>query len=68
MNAIAAEDNFVFVGIADAVLRFARNAWMKICGACLAMPLHGNVRIAGDKTGLEINKIQDILPLNKKPS
>jgi hypothetical protein len=58
LNAIAAGDNFVFVGIADAVLRFARNAWMKICGACLAMLLPGSVRIAAGKTGLEINKIQ----------
>jgi hypothetical protein len=58
LNAIAAEGNFVFVGIADAVLRFARNAWMKICGVCHAMLLHGSARIAADKTVLEINKIQ----------
>jgi hypothetical protein len=58
LHAIAAEGNFAFVGIAGAVLRFARNAWMKICGECLAMPLRGSVRIAGGKTGLEINKIQ----------
>lgn len=60
MNAIAAEDNFVFVGTADVVLRFARSAWMKICGVCHAMLLHGSARIVADKTGLEINKIQNI--------
>jgi hypothetical protein len=58
LNAIAAEGNFVFVGIADAVLQFARNAWLKICGVCPAMLLHGSARTAADKTVLEINKIQ----------
>jgi hypothetical protein len=55
LNAIAVEDNFVSVGIADAVLQFVSNAWMKIYGECLAMLLHGNVLIAAVKTGLEIN-------------
>lgn len=58
MSAIAAEGNFVFVGIADVVLRFARSACMKTCGVCHAMLLHGSARIVADKTVLEINKIQ----------
>jgi len=58
LNAIVVEGNFVFVGTADAVLQFVRNAWMKICGVCLAMLLHGSARTAGNKTVLEINKSQ----------
>jgi hypothetical protein len=55
LNAIAAEDNFGSVGTADAVLQFARNAWMKIYGECLAMLSHGSARIVVIKTVLETN-------------
>jgi hypothetical protein len=55
LNAIAVESNFVSVGIADAVLQFVSNAWMKIYGECLAMLLRGNVLIVAAKTDLEIN-------------
>jgi hypothetical protein len=67
LNAIAAETDSVFAGTADVVLRFARHAWMKICGACLATLLHGSVRTVEDKTVLGTNKIQRyFLSLNKK--
>jgi hypothetical protein len=56
LNAIAAEENFVFVGTADAVLQFVRNAWMRMYGVCPAMLLHGSVRTAVNKMVLEINK------------
>jgi hypothetical protein len=56
LNAIAAEENFVFVGTADAVLQFVSNVWMRMYGECPAMLLRGSVRTAVNKMGLEINK------------
>jgi hypothetical protein len=47
--------NFVSAGAAAAAFTSVRNAWMKIFGVCPAMPLHGNVRIAGIKMGLAIS-------------
>jgi hypothetical protein len=62
LNVIAVENNSVFVGIADVVLQFVRNAWMKIYGGCLAMLLHGSVRIVAAKMVSEINNEQNQNP------
>lgn len=67
-NATAAARNSSFVGNAAVGSPFARNACMKMCGACLAMELPGNARIAVtimdsviSKEGININPLPNTI-------
>ena len=52
IGATAAAKNLDFAGAVDVVSISVRNAWMKIYGACPAMPSPGSARIAETKMDL----------------
>jgi len=58
IGATAAAKNLDFAGAVDVVSISVRNAWMKIYGACHAMPSPGSARTAGTRMDLAINKKQ----------
>jgi len=55
-SAFAVEKKHRFTGHADAALKSARIACMKISGACPATGSPGSARIAGLRTDLEISR------------